>query len=128
MIDWFDLHEVQGTLKILLQQIFSTQESNQGLLHHRLILYQLSYEGSPNVNDPHYENILYSSETQQIVSRHSQFKTHLAVEPLLVFKKLWNIYVCMLVGGKGRAERECRGNMVTHRNSFCKTLLRSRRS
>ena len=31
----------------LLQQIFPTQESNQGLLHCRQILYQLSYQGSP---------------------------------------------------------------------------------
>ena len=31
----------------LLQQIFPTQESNQGLLHCRRILYQLSYQGSP---------------------------------------------------------------------------------
>ena len=31
----------------LLQQIFLTQESNQGLLHCRQILYQLSYQGSP---------------------------------------------------------------------------------
>ena len=31
----------------LLQPIFPTQESNQGLLHCRRILYQLSYEGSP---------------------------------------------------------------------------------
>ena len=31
----------------LLQRIFPTQESNWGLLHCRLILYQLSYEGSP---------------------------------------------------------------------------------
>ena len=31
----------------LLQQIFPTQELNQGLLHCRWILYQLSYEGSP---------------------------------------------------------------------------------
>ena len=30
----------------LLQQIFPTQESNQGLLHFRRILYQLSYQGS----------------------------------------------------------------------------------
>ena len=29
----------------LLQRIFLTQQSNQGLLHHRRILYQLSYEG-----------------------------------------------------------------------------------
>ena len=31
----------------LLQKIFLTQESNQGLLHCRWILYQLSYQGSP---------------------------------------------------------------------------------
>ena len=31
----------------LLQWIFQTQESNQGLLHCTHILYQLSYEGSP---------------------------------------------------------------------------------
>ena len=30
----------------LLQGIFPTQESNQGLLHCRWILYQLSYQGS----------------------------------------------------------------------------------
>ena len=30
----------------LLQGIFLTQESNQGLLHCRWILYQLSYNGS----------------------------------------------------------------------------------
>ena len=31
----------------LLQGIFLTQELNQGLLHCRWILYQLSYQGSP---------------------------------------------------------------------------------
>ena len=35
-----------GSLSFL-QGIFPTQESNQGLLHCRWILYQLSYEGSP---------------------------------------------------------------------------------
>ena len=33
----------------LLQQIFPTKESNYDLLHCRWILYQLSYEGSPQV-------------------------------------------------------------------------------
>ena len=33
----------------LLQLIFLTQESNQGLLHCRSILYQLSYQGSPKL-------------------------------------------------------------------------------
>ena len=32
----------------LLQQIFPTQELNQGLLHCTWILYQLSYQGSPD--------------------------------------------------------------------------------
>ena len=31
----------------LLQGIFPTQELNQGLLYYRWILYQLSYQGSP---------------------------------------------------------------------------------
>ena len=34
----------------LLQWIFLTQESNRGLLHCRQILYQLSYQGSPQPN------------------------------------------------------------------------------
>ena len=34
----------------LLQWIFLTQESNRGLLHCRQILYQLRYQGSPNVD------------------------------------------------------------------------------
>ena len=37
-----------GTL-FLLQRIFLTQELNRGLLHCRQILYQLSYQGSPNI-------------------------------------------------------------------------------
>ena len=32
----------------LLQQIFPTQKSTRGLLHCRRILYQMSYQGSPN--------------------------------------------------------------------------------
>ena len=32
----------------LLQQIFPTQELNQGLLNSRRLLYQLSYQGSPS--------------------------------------------------------------------------------
>ena len=40
-----------GSLSIL-QQIFPTQESNWGLLHCRWILYELSYQGSPNKRIP----------------------------------------------------------------------------
>ena len=35
----------------LLQQIFPTQELNQGPLHCRRILYQLSYQGSPSYHN-----------------------------------------------------------------------------
>ena len=35
-------------IQSLLQGIFLTQDSNQGLLHHREILYQLSYQESPD--------------------------------------------------------------------------------
>ena len=34
----------------LLQGIFPIQESNQGLLHFKWILYKLSYQGSPKTN------------------------------------------------------------------------------
>ena len=37
----------------LLQQIFTIQESNQGPLHCRWILYQLSYHGSPTLLKVH---------------------------------------------------------------------------
>ena len=37
-----------GSLSFL-QWIFPTQEANQGLLHCRQILYQLSYQGSPRI-------------------------------------------------------------------------------
>ena len=36
-----------GVGSLSLQWIFLTQESNQGLLHWRQILYQLNYKGSP---------------------------------------------------------------------------------
>ena len=45
----------------LLQQIFPTQESNQGLLHCRQILYQLSYQGSPNITPKPLRSKAYSS-------------------------------------------------------------------
>ena len=36
----------------LLQGMFPTQGSNPGLLHCRWIVYQLSYQGSPNLSGP----------------------------------------------------------------------------
>ena len=38
----------------LLQQIFPTQELNWDLLHHRQILYQLSYQESPGITREQY--------------------------------------------------------------------------
>ena len=45
----------------LLQGIFPTQESNQGLLHCRQILYQLSYQGSPIKR-----NVTFKTEPQRL--------------------------------------------------------------
>ena len=46
---WNSLGQNTGVGSLsLLQWIFPTQESNQGLPHCRRILYQLSYEGSPS--------------------------------------------------------------------------------
>ena len=53
----------------LLQQIFLTQESNPGLLHCRWILYQLSYQGSPNstiINNKDRQNVLKKSSQNYI--------------------------------------------------------------
>ena len=45
---WDSLSQNTGVDSLsLLQQIFPTQELNQGLLHCRWTLYQLSYQGSP---------------------------------------------------------------------------------
>ena len=41
----------------LLQGIFPTQGSNPGLLHCRQILYQLSYQESPDISSHFSENI-----------------------------------------------------------------------
>ena len=44
----------------LLQGIFLTQKSNQGLLYCRQILYQLSYQESPNLKIMEDKGIVYS--------------------------------------------------------------------
>ena len=46
----------------LLQRVFLTQGLNQGLLHCRQIVYQLSYQGSP------YYAILYEGLEHQEIS------------------------------------------------------------
>ena len=47
----------------LLQRIFPTQGLNQGLLHCRQIVYQLSYEGSP------YDSNYLTTKSQQLKSK-----------------------------------------------------------
>ena len=48
----------------LLQGIFPTQELNWGLLHCRWILYQLSYQGSPNVQEWGLNEIMDAKPTE----------------------------------------------------------------
>ena len=49
----------------LLQQIFPTQESNEGLLYCRRILYQLSYQGNPfNIHFQYTALFIYISKQQ----------------------------------------------------------------
>ena len=50
----------------LLQQIFSTQESNQGLLSCRRILYQLSHQGSLQRREVSAKFYRYASRSNQL--------------------------------------------------------------
>ena len=47
-VQFFRARTLEWVAHSLLQGVFSTQESNRGLLHYRGILYQLSYQGSPS--------------------------------------------------------------------------------
>ena len=50
---WYSPGQNTGVAgRSLLQEIFLTQEFNQGLLHCRQILYQLIYQGSPPHQPP----------------------------------------------------------------------------
>ena len=51
-----------GSLSVL-QQIFLTQESDRGLLHCRQILYQLSYQGSPDTSICRTNSLCCTAET-----------------------------------------------------------------
>ena len=60
----------------LLQWIFPTQELNQGLLHCRQILYQLSYEGSPIIKEmkrqlTEWEKIFANHISEKEIATHS---------------------------------------------------------
>ena len=71
----------------LLQQIFLTQESNQGLLHCRQILYQLSYQRSP----------IYFIHSINTYICQPQFPNspHLSPFPLGIHTFILYIYVCI---------------------------------
>ena len=66
----------------LLQGIFPTQESNQGLLYYRWILYQLNYQGSPY-------NIFLYSELAMHPSLHSLFHVKYKIHNLT--SKFWPV-------------------------------------
>ena len=70
----------------LLQRIIPTQESNQGLLHCRQILYQLSYKGSPSFtikaaySVAHKDMLLVGISLKVIVS--ALISTYIQISPL----------------------------------------------
>ena len=58
----------RGGCHALLQGNFPTQRSNPGLPHYRWILYQLSYQGSPN-------NLITLKETEYIIFKFPKMKS-----------------------------------------------------
>ena len=50
----------------LLQGVFPTQESNQGLLHCKEILYQLSHQGSPSIS-VYITNLAYLTNLVRVI-------------------------------------------------------------
>ena len=59
----------------LLQQIFPTQESNQGLLHFKWILYRLSYLGSPTIYKSLSKSIHHMIQFSSVQFSHSSCPT-----------------------------------------------------
>ena len=51
----------------LLQQIFLTQKSNQGLLHCKWILYPLSYQGSPLCHKDAYVSFIHNCQNLEAI-------------------------------------------------------------
>ena len=66
----------EGSLS-LLQRIFLTQESNQGLLHCRRILYQLSYQGSPQEEQWDLQSWILPNKFLPQINTHIQTPQHL---------------------------------------------------
>ena len=74
-----------GSLSFL-QRILLTQESNQGLLRYRWILYQLSYQGSPFCHKNtqkfiiNFEDVKFKERTSLVV----QLRIHLPMQGIWV--------------------------------------------
>ena len=74
----------------LLQRIFPTQESNQGLLHGRRFLYHLSYQGCPRISCNRHHFILTTNLIHFQILKHTSYssvvstaQTRNAPDPLL---------------------------------------------
>ena len=85
---------------VLLQGIFPTQKSTQGLLHCRCILYQLSYQGSPSkmylmvtTNPAGFQEYTYHMNRNNLFSDGFFFMTKLIISKfyLINFLKLVNL-------------------------------------
>ena len=73
----------------LLQWIFRTQESNQGLLHRRQILYQLSYQGSfPGSLDGKQAKLCYNRKGAALLPRMPFFYPLPHSKDLFIFQSL----------------------------------------
>ena len=85
---------------VLLQGIFPTQKSTQGLLHCRCILYQLSYQGNPSkmylmvtTNPAGFQEYTYHMNRNNLFSDGFFFMTKLIISKfyLINFLKLVNL-------------------------------------
>ena len=79
----------------LLQGIFLTQGSNPGLLHHRQILYRLSYKGRPVL-----QGMVYTKYTWEISSLCQELEIslyYIFLPYLLLIVNLFFVFVLPLV-------------------------------
>ena len=59
----------------LLQRIFQTQESNQGLLHCRRFVYHLSYQGCPRISRNRHHFILTTNLIHFQILKHTSYSS-----------------------------------------------------